>query len=279
MSFSKPNYKDFSFAHHGAVYRILEKLFAELNISYYLIGANARDVQLYKNGIKPSRGTADIDFAIMVPDFDVYNTIFDSLCNLGFRRAQEQYRLIFDETNTVIDLMPYGKIEQDYTVNFLERDMILSVLGFKEVGEKAELFSPVEEIYSIPVSPVEGIIILKLVSWIDKPETRTKDLEDIGLLLKYAWDFYEMEAYENHSDLFDDDFEKNKVAARILGRKMKPILAQNKKLEETIIAVLKNSTITKIKVENPEITLAINMDKTIEETIVILELILKGISD
>ena len=54
MSFSKPNYKDFSFAHHGAVYRILEKLFAELNISYYLIGANARDVQLYNQVIEVS---------------------------------------------------------------------------------------------------------------------------------------------------------------------------------------------------------------------------------
>lgn len=34
--------------------------------------------------------------------------------------------------------MPYRKIEQDYTVNFDERDISLSVLGFKEVGEHAE---------------------------------------------------------------------------------------------------------------------------------------------
>ena len=62
MSFSKPNYKDFSFAHHGAVYRILEKLFAELNISYYFIGANARDVQLYNHVIEVNFEAAPVLF-------------------------------------------------------------------------------------------------------------------------------------------------------------------------------------------------------------------------
>ncbi len=279
MSSYNPTYKDFSFAHHGEVYGILEKLFAELQIVYYLVGANARDVQLYKVGIKPTRGTADIDFAIMVPDFDVYNAIMERLRTLGFRMANENYRLIFDKTNTVIDLMPYGEIEQDYTVNFLERELSLSVLGFKEVGEKAEIFAPLEDSYSIPVSPVEGIVILKLVAWSDKPETRTKDLEDIGFLLKHAWDFYEAEAYEEHLDLFDNDFEQNKTAARIIGRKMKPILEQNQKLKQTIITILAESIQPKNRAQNPEITLAQNMEKTIAEVTEILKLILKGIND
>ncbi|MDG2432321.1 nucleotidyl transferase AbiEii/AbiGii toxin family protein [Flavobacterium sp.] len=279
MSSYNPTYKDFSFAHHGDVYRIMETLFAELQIAYYLVGANARDVQLYKAGIKPSRGTADIDFAIMVPDFDGYNSILERLCTLGFSKTAENYRLYFDQTNTIIDFMPYGAIEQDYTVNFIEREISLSVLGFKEVGEKAELFTPTEESYSIPVSPVEGILILKLVAWSDKPETRTKDLEDIATLLKHAWDFYETEAYEHHLDLFDADFEQNKTAARIIGRKMKPILEQNQKLKQTIITILTESIQPKKRAQNPEITLAKNMDKTIEEVTAILELILKGIND
>jgi predicted nucleotidyltransferase len=66
MSTSNLTYKDYSFAHHGEVYIILEKVFAQFGIAYYLVGANARDVQLYKRGIKPSRGTADIDFAIIL---------------------------------------------------------------------------------------------------------------------------------------------------------------------------------------------------------------------
>lgn len=116
MSTSNLTYKDYSFADHGDVYNILEKVFSRFGINYYLIGANARDVHLYKKGIKPNRGTADVDFAVMVPDFKIYNALFDALCELGFRKVNEPYRLFYDKTNTVIDLMPYGELEENYTV-------------------------------------------------------------------------------------------------------------------------------------------------------------------
>ncbi len=82
------------------------------------------------------------------------------------------------------------------------------------------------------------MLILKLVSWNEK-QHRTKDLEDISLLLNSGWEFYEAEAYENHLDLFDDDnFEMTTAAARIIGRKMKPILASNKKLYQSHIVYI-----------------------------------------
>ena len=279
MSTFNTTYKEYSFAQHGEVYTILEEVFTSFGIAYYLVGANARDVQLYKAGIKPTRGTADIDFAIMVPDFEVYDALFDALLNHGFRKVSENYRMIYDKTNTVIDFMPYGEIEQDYTVTFIERNLTLSVLGFREVGEKAEIFTPEGESYSLPVSPIEGIMILKLVAWNDKPDSRIKDLEDISFLLKNGWEIYENEAYENHLDLFDENFEQTKAAAQIIGRKMKPILELNTKLKETIITILENAIKEKTKSENLEIVFARNLDKTIEETKSILTLLLKGIND
>lgn len=279
MSTSNPTYKDYSFAHHGDVYLILEKVFAQFGIAYYLIGANARDVQLYKAGIKPPRGTADIDFAVMVPDFQAYNDLFDALVEHGFAKTPHNYRMIYNKTNTVIDLMPYGEIEEEYTVTFTDRNLTLSALGLKEVGEKAERFSPIEESYNLPVTPVEGIFILKLVAWSDKPENRTKDLEDIAFLLKHAWALYENEAYENHLDLFDADFEQTKVAARIIGRKMKPILEENRTLKDTVTSILQNAVKEKPKTENLEIVFAQNLNKTIKETTEILGLLLEGIND
>ena len=278
MSTLNPTYKDYSFAYHGEVYKILEKIFSENNIKYYLVGANARDVQLFKAGIKPTRGTADIDFAVMIPDFVVYDKLFDELCGRGFRRTKENYRLVYDKTNTVLDLMPYGEIEQDYTVNFTERDITLSVLGFKEVGEYAEEISIKDAGFSLPTSPVVGLIILKLISWNDKQD-RTKDLEDISLLLKSGWDFYEEEAYENHLDLFDDNFEMTTAAARIIGRKMKPILELNKKLYQTIIDILNVAILEKPKAGNTEIILAQNMNKSLEEVQGVLSEIKKGIEE
>jgi predicted nucleotidyltransferase len=279
MNTSNQTFKQYSFAHHAKVYAILETVFAEYGITYYLIGANARDVQLYKQGIKPTRGTADIDFAVMIPDFIIYNSIFETLCTKGFRTTKEAYRLVFNETNTVLDLMPYGKIEQEYTVNFTERELSLSVLGFKEVGEHIETVNIKEEKYTLPVSPVEGLIILKLISWKDKPALRMKDLEDISFLLQHAWPLYEEEAYSNHLDLFDANFDTQIAAARIIGRKMKPIINQNEKLKNKIVNILEKSSAKKDKAENPEIILAQTMNKSIEEINVLVSSILMGIND
>jgi len=279
MSISNPTYKDYSFANHGEVYQILEEVFTSHNIKYYLIGANARDVQLYKVGLKPARNTADIDFAVMVPDFQKYDVLFDELCSRGFKKTNESYRLIYDKTNTILDLLPYGEIEQDYTVNFDARDISLSVLGFKEVGEQAEDVTIKEAGFSLPTSSVVGLIILKLVSWSDKQD-RTKDLEDISLLLNSGWEFYEAEAYENHLDLFNDDnFEMITAAARIIGRKMKPILASNEKLYQTIMNILEDAIREKPKANMTEVTLALNMKKSLQEVQRILSEIKQGIKE
>ncbi|MFN3753707.1 nucleotidyl transferase AbiEii/AbiGii toxin family protein [Flavobacterium sp.] len=271
------NFKDYSFAQHGEVYAILEEVFTKHGINYYLVGANARDVQLYKAGIRPTRGTADIDFAVMMPDFDLYNQVFEELCNKGFRKADEQYRLYFEKSNTAIDLMPYGKIEQEYTVTFLDRNLTLHVLGFTEVGQKTELFT--QEGFSVPVTPIEGILILKLVAWSDKPEWRIKDLEDISFLIKNGWDIYENEAYENHLDLFDENFDQMKAASRIIGRKMGPILILNTVLQNRIVSILENSIQDKARAQEPEITIAKNLKMSIDETLVLLKVILEGIKE
>jgi predicted nucleotidyltransferase len=279
MSISNLTYKDYSFANHGEVYQILEEVFTANDVTYYLIGANARDVQLYRVGIKPTRNTADIDFAVMVPDINKYQLLFNELCNRGFKRTSEIYRLVYDKTNTVLDLLPYGKIEQNHTINFNQRDMELSVLGFKEVGEQVENIYIKEAGFTLPTTPVVGLIILKLVSWSDKQD-RTKDLEDISLLLNLGWEFFEAEAYENHLDLFDDDnFEMTKAAARIIGRKMKQILESNAKLYKTIIDILDAAIKEKPKANITEVTLALNMKRSLHEVQSILNEIKVGIEE
>ena len=155
----------------------------------------------------------------------------------------------------------------------------MSVLGFKEVGEHIETVNIKEEKYTLPVSPVEGLIILKLISWKDKPALRMKDLEDISFLLQHAWSLYEEEAYSNHLDLFDANFDTQIAAARIIGRKMKPIINQNEKLKNKIVNILEKSSAKKDKAENPEIILAQTMNKSIEEINVLVSSILMGIND
>ena len=76
-----------------------------------------------------------------------------------------------------------------------------------------------------------------------------------------------------------ENFEVTKLAARIIGRKMRPILDENPTLKETIVSILRNSIRDKEKAENPEVTLAQEMNKTIDEIQEILHKILIGIRD
>jgi glycosyltransferase involved in cell wall biosynthesis len=80
-------------------------------------------------------------------------------------------------------------------------------------------------------------------------------------------------------DLFDANFDTQIAAARIIGRKMKPIINQNEKLKNKIVNILEKSSAKKDKAENPEIILAQTMNKSIEEINVLVSSILMGIND
>ena len=278
MSTSHLTFKDYSFSAHTEVYKVLDATFKTHGISYYLIGANARDVQLYKAKAKPTRITGDIDFAVLVPDFDTYASLQEALIAGGFTKTEFPYRLFHTASNTIIDLMPFGKIQDANKVVF-NKNLTLSVLGYKEVHEHIEPFTLPETGLSIPVTPLEGLFILKWISWQEKPE-RQKDLDDLGMLLKNAWDVLSEEAYQEHSDLFDEEnFKMINAAARILGRKMQPILELDSTLNENITNLLDTAIATKARSGNLEITFAEILKIDIEETRAILQEIVKGIND
>jgi predicted nucleotidyltransferase len=280
MNTSDLTYKEYSFADHKEVYLKLEEVFRRFDAHYYLIGANARDVQLYRAGKKPNRGTADIDFAVMLPSMEVYDEIRVHLKTIGFEEAYGKmpYRLFYPESNTVIDLLPYGEFAQENTIHFKERNMELSIVGFQEVGTSTEIFEHPEGI-TLPVSPAHGIVILKLVSWSEK-STRTKDLLDIHALIEGAWEIYQDEVYTSdspHADLLEvDPFDIHHTAARIMGRKMQAILDQSVQLKTTIHTALNKKEVQGAKTAKQ---MAVEMDKTVEEIEVIFDAILQGITD
>lgn len=279
MSTSPQSFKVYSFAQHTEVYQILEHVFASHGISYYLIGANARDIALYKAGAKPSRATADIDFAVMVPDHASFEELKAALKQQGFEdtKGLMPYRLFHTKSQTVIDLLPYGQIAQDYTVSFTERQVALSTVGMTEVASATEVFEHPEG-FSIPVSPSHGLVILKLIAWSEKP-SRTKDLGDIAALLETAWPLYEPELFVEDSayaDLFDaEDFETSTAAAQVMGRKMQEVLQLNDALRTDILSMFE----AELKKETGPISIAIAtaMDRDIAFAQSILKAIHKGI--
>ncbi|SEL03530.1 Predicted nucleotidyltransferase [Maribacter orientalis] len=280
MNISHKSFKIYSFSQHTEVYLILERVFASNGINYYLIGANARDVALYKAGAKPSRATADIDFAVMVPDHASFEALKKEIKQHGFvdTKVQMPYRLFHTKSNTVIDFLPYGQIAQDHTVSFTERQIALSTVGMTEVASATEVFKHPEG-FSIPVSPSHGLVILKLIAWSEKP-SRTKDLGDIAALLESAWPLYEPELFVEDSayaDLFDaEEFETSTAAAEVMGRKMQEVLQLNDALRINILSMFETELANEI---GPiSIAIATAMDRNIEFAQNILKAIHKGIT-
>ena len=269
-------FKEYSFQGHKNVYQIIDSVMKSFGYEYYLIGANARDIQLYKAGIKPSRGTADIDFAVMVPTLEEYDVFITKIIESGFKKTKHKYRVIYIDSNTVVDILPYGEIAEDYTLNFDERNIELSVLGFEEVGTEIEQFELDEKI-TIPTTPAHGLIILKLISWNDRND-RNKDLKDIRSLLDAGWELYQDEVYDEnsiHFDLLDvENFDIHNAAARIMGRKIKPLLNKCEPLKETILTLLQN------EVKSPEkMTVEMSKEDDTAKVILLLSNLLQGIND
>ncbi len=240
MSNFYKTYKGYAFGEHKDAFRVLNQVFQTFSLRFFLIGAQARDIHFYQKGIKPSRGTRDIDFAVMVESMDAFNELMEALEQEGFEKTRDPYRLNWNGGETVIDLLPFGQIEQDYTVNFTERSIELSVMGFREIeAELEEYFVSEDESISIPVPPLHGIFMLKLLSWEEKRPDRQKDLDDLHQILMNYWEFVEDEAYEDHPDLFDDeDFDIHTAAARILGRHLRKTMGQSEVLNNRIIHIL-----------------------------------------
>lgn len=231
------------FQEHREALRQLFNFFAETSISFFLIGAQARDIHFSSKGIKSLRVTGDINFAVMVDSMDQYSRILTELSGIGFGPTSLPYRLIWTKSSTIIDLLPFGQIEQNRHIHFTNQGIELSVLGYREMSEELQFFNVKHEPYfSIPLPPLHGIFILKIISWDDKKPDRKKDLQDMNQILKYYWDFVEEEAYEQHLDLFDDEFSTQSCAARILGRHLANTLMRSVQLKHRVLQVLKQQT-------------------------------------
>lgn len=281
MSNSYKKISNLLFNEHKQALNVLLNVFNMYSVMFYLIGAQARDIHLLSKGIKPNRGTRDIDFAVMVDSMEIYKIIKLELLNRGYEETNEPYRLNWEKGETVIDLLPFGKIEQAYTVSFDKRNIELSVLAFKEISEDlSEISFDENNQLSIPLPPLHGIFILKLLAWdIKKPE-REKDLIDLIQILENYWYFAEDEAFQNHLDLFNDDFKMINASARILGRQIKLTIKKSDYLKSKVIQILREQTILNEENSSSFINKYAEIsNKSMEEIKLILNQILLGIED
>jgi predicted nucleotidyltransferase len=281
MKNSSQSYKELGIPYFKEVFDLLDKTFKARGIPYYLLGATAIALELLKDGIKPARGTKDIDFAIMISSKSEYEAFTKDLEEKGFTKVTAPWTFRHPEFDIVIDILPFGEIEENYNVNFNQLQTDLHVLGFTEVMSESTQVKIEDILVNIPT--LQGIIILKLIAWSDRPEERENDLGDILLIISKYYMLMWNHILENHFDLLEDlkdDGEKSQrlIASRVLGREAANILKKSEKVQERIYRVLEDN-LTKAFESAIAKDWAIKLDEPVNYTLSLLGSFFTGIKE
>lgn len=218
----------------------MEETFRKLSIDFYLIGAIARDIW-YAKGNAVSTGTRDVDFAIFISNQNDYETLKNYLVKeKNFVESKTNDFVVISSEGHTVDLLPFGEIEIDSKINIAGGGLTsIQANGFKEVYESGIATIELEIGHAFQVATLPAIVLLKLISYDDRPEQRFKDPRDIAGIIQHYFDLQSDNIYENHSDLFEfENFTIQKAGARVIGREIKTIIGSNALLKERITGIL-----------------------------------------
>jgi len=262
-----------------ALQRGLEKF----GIDFYLVGAVARNVWMTGiNNIAPRRTTGDIDFAVLINDNGVYEALKTYLIiTEGFQPYKgNEYVLIWKE-NLEVDLLPFVAIDDGdtkFTSNGLGLTSI-SLQGFTEIYNDGLPTLDLEGKHQFKFCTLPGIVLLKLIAWDDRPESRRDDIKDISDILNHFFDMNDNEIFENHHDLFEKEEASLKhIAARVMGREMSKIAKKNELLFSRIVGILDSNTLVSQNSEMAKIMVEY-YDNTIDDNVQLLKHLRQGFSE
>lgn len=219
---------------------ILEEVFVDLRIEFYILGALARDSWYAKENID-SRTTRDVDFALYLLSQDQYDDLFKKLIEEhGFSKVKDDPFRLKTPFGITIDLIPFGEISIDKAIIPDETwDRPVFVNGFKEIFEKATVPVEVEDMpLKFQIATLAAILLMKLISYDDRPEKRTQDPQDIAEIILNYFEIEKEMIWEHHHELFNYYSNLNEIATVVIGRELKDILNDNKALKERVLRIL-----------------------------------------
>ena len=134
------------------------------------------------------RHTGDIDFAVAL-DLNEFAEMERRLQADGWIRFANREHRWRSAQGTIIDLLPAGpKLRAAKQVTWPVSQFIMSLVGFEHVFTDAQ---PVEFSPDLTLNVISStaLMLLKIVAFMDDPQRRVKDLDDIrGLLTQYEAD-------------------------------------------------------------------------------------------
>jgi len=207
---------------HAAVIAKVQAAAAAFGVETLIVGAFARDLHLaYAHGIPVQRQTEDVDLALAVGDWVIFDQLRARLLASGsFAESSVTHRLRHGAIP--IDLVPFGGVEAaDRTIAWPPRgDVVMDVLGFQE-AQRVALDVRLPGDVQGRVVTLPALVLLKLVCWQDRHlRSPRKDASDLQLIITN----YLQAGNENR--LWDEflawtqegDFDYALAGARMLGR-------------------------------------------------------------
>lgn len=206
---------------------------AALGVTYFIIGAFARDVILgLCFGIDTGEATRDIDFGLMMDDWAQFDELRARLIAREefAEHSGVRHRLTFRSVRQ-LDIVPFGGIERKpgeiaWPPEFTT---VMSTVGLRQAHARALPITIAEE-RSVPFASPAALTLLKLIAWSERGSAiNRRDVRDLGLLLTtYLRAGNEERLYEEHAALLDEaDFDFGAAGARILGRDLAGIAGRD----------------------------------------------------
>jgi predicted nucleotidyltransferase len=212
------------------IYDLIAKIANEQNVRFFVIGATARDIVFeYGYNIPAPRMTRDIDLAVQVATWAEFQSLKNALIATGQFSETKMAQRLHHQSQIPVDIVPFGAIAPDSkTINWIpDGNFEMSIIGFDDAYQAAQTVRLRDNpVVDIPVATPAALVILKLITWQERPE-RGKDATDLVFLLRnYLNAGHTDRLAEQHSDLLDHDFDFEPAGARLLGRDIASIVSE-----------------------------------------------------
>jgi predicted nucleotidyltransferase len=166
------------------IFSVVNRVAAELELPYIVVGATARDLLLFHVfGIPVTRATADVDFGVAMDSWERFSELREALLASGYFREGKMGHRVYLKAPSVkdeipVDLIPFGGVAEADVIHWPPgRETVMAVVGFED-AIAAAVHVQVDADLTIPVASLAGVAVLKLFAWHDR-QTNDKDALDL----------------------------------------------------------------------------------------------------
>lgn len=218
----------------------LTDYFKDAGISFFVIGATARDIIMELHDENSGRLTHDLDIAITINDWEQYKTVEEGITKIpNFTKDPDQKQRFQYLGKFDLDIVPFGDIMKEDAKIFWppEEEFAMSVLGFPAVNETSLKVS-IDEDIDIQIASLTGIFILKVIAWRDRHHKTNKDADDMAFILQNYLEIHRDVSLEYFEEIYTEDHTILKGGATLLGKQLNEVLNNHPEAKQSIIEIL-----------------------------------------